>query len=457
MSYEKKTSDNEMPKSGISTSSAADGSPVPGSVPPVGEEDSLVSLGQNLGSGSPSESKEVHEGGEDKTGASSKKMKVRKNEPDRDQTAVDLVWPPTKEDLERLYVQEHLSAMKISKLYGLKYPNPKSGEVMILHYLNKWEIKRRDPAEHSRKGTKEVVDEWVRRYEAGESLKDIAGKQVNHVTVYNHLHKRGIKLRDKVEAQIKAVTKFQRMPFKGSVSDRTYLLGFVWGDCSAEKHGRAVRVRSGTTHPEFVELFKSLFGRYGHIRMYPKLAKITPAEWNLQVDLDGSFEFLLEKNIRPIPEKFGDRKTLMSFLAGFTDAEGSIYFHRNSHSSGFEVQISNSNLDLLRRIQDELVNMDYHPRLYVNIRTLSLEPLVKSEVWKLSFFRSDEVNELLVELPLRHNEKVTKARLALAFMNSERTLDSSGTPPGWNEYIAEIKQSCQAFIHEAVQALNRGA
>ena len=29
-----------------------------------------------------------------------------------------LAWPPKREDLERLYVEEHLSAMKIANVYG---------------------------------------------------------------------------------------------------------------------------------------------------------------------------------------------------------------------------------------------------------------------------------------------------------------------------------------------------
>jgi hypothetical protein len=70
-------------------------------------------------------------------------MKTGRRPPQRDQTEANLQWPPTKEDLERLYVKEHLSAMKISKLYGLRYPNPKSGEVMILNHPRRRESRRR--------------------------------------------------------------------------------------------------------------------------------------------------------------------------------------------------------------------------------------------------------------------------------------------------------------------------
>src|SRR5580658_9094520 len=139
-------------------------------------------------------------------------MTAGRNEPRRIQTAANLRWPPRKEDLERMYVGERLSAMKISNLYGLNYPNPKSGEAMILYHLKRQGISRRDCAEHVRKVTEEMVEGWVKRYEAGESLKQIAANEFSPVTVFLHLRKRGLQLRDKVEAQIEAVTKHARKP-----------------------------------------------------------------------------------------------------------------------------------------------------------------------------------------------------------------------------------------------------
>src|SRR5271157_6554003 len=116
--------------------------------------------------------------------------------------AGSLAWPPTKEDLERLYLVDHLSAAKIARSYGLKYKTPKVAESVVLYQLKKNGIPRRDAAEHIRRITPDAVDEWATRYQAGESLKQIAGGAVSPVTVWLHLRKRGVKLRDKVEAQI---------------------------------------------------------------------------------------------------------------------------------------------------------------------------------------------------------------------------------------------------------------
>ena len=289
---------------------------------------------------------------------------MRRNQPQRKETSANLSWPPTKEDLERLYLKEHLSAMKISDLYGLVYPNPKSGEAMILYHLKRKGISRRDCADHIRKVTEDMVNEWVKRYEAGESLKKIAANEFSPVTVFMHLKKRGVQLRDKVDAQIEAVTKHHRKPFAGNESNREYLLGFVWGDCAAERHGRGVRIKTGTTHPEFVNLFRELFASHGNVRSYPKRARIVPAEMNLEIDLDGSFEFLLMKKVIGHLPNLTNPSTTLNFVAGFFDAEGCITFHRKEPYSDFEVQISNSDGDLLSRIRAALQTQGYHPTLY---------------------------------------------------------------------------------------------
>ena len=218
-------------------------------------------------------------------------------------------------------------------------------------------------------------------------------------------------------------------------------------------HGRAVRIRSGTTHPEFVELFKSLFADNGHIRMYPKLAKVTPAEWNLEVDPNGSFEFLLEKNIDPVPEGIGDRRVLTSFLAGSLMLRDHC-FHKKEYSPSFELSISNANVELLNRLQELLAARDYHSKIYCDIKTmLTSRGPVECKVWKLTFTRFVEVKRLLMKLPLRHKEKVTKARIALSYMNFGLDLNSERIPEVWQQYIDEIKRGCQSFIDEALRVM----
>src|ERR1700732_2636923 len=92
-----------------------------------------------------------------------------------------LAWPPLQEDMRRLYLEQGLSASKIARIYGRKYASAKTAESTILYHLKRNGIARRDAAAHVRKVTASMSDEWVARYQKGESLKQIAGDLVNPV------------------------------------------------------------------------------------------------------------------------------------------------------------------------------------------------------------------------------------------------------------------------------------
>ncbi len=357
-------------------------------------------------------------------------------------------WPPKKEDLERLYLAQRLSAMKISRAYGLKYPNPKSGESMVLWYLRKYGIQRRDRAEHVRKVTEEMVDEWVKRYVQGESLKQIAGALVNPVTVFTHLTKHGVQLRDKVEAQIKAVTKYQRKPFSGNDEERAHLAGFRVGDLDVVKHGRAVRVRTGTTHPAMAELFQELFGRYGYVHSYPRRAPWTGHEWNLDADLHGSFEFLLLE-LSEVPREFATNPRLFySFLAGFFDAEGSIYPHRKKWGSSFAIEISDVNLQLLTSMTSILEQLNYGPKL----RVQNQDPergAPSGTIWRIMLWRRNDVMRLLKEMPLKHGERTIKRELALRFFESTNEEARRQVFSDWDKLRDKIKTDRDSFVEKA--------
>ena len=378
------------------------------------------------------------------------KSQMEESRTDEGNEEVRKAWPPKKEELEQLYLTQRLSAMKISRIYGLKYPNPKSGETMVFWYLKKYGIQRRDRAEHIRKVTEGMVDEWVKRYERGESLKQIAEAVVGPVTVFTHLKGRGVQLRDKVEAQIKAVTKYQRKPFSGNDEERAYLAGFRTGDLDVVKHGRAVRVRTGTTHPAMVELFQELFGRYGYVHSYPRRAPWTGHEWNLEADLGGSFEFLLLE-LSKVPREFAAKPHLFyRFLAGFFDAEGSIYPHRKKWGTSFEIQIPNVNFQLLTSIFRCLQRMNYNPKLeFQNQEPERLGYRQSGTIWRIRLWRHSEVARLLMELPLRHRERTAKKELALRFFESNDEETIRKLLSDWDRLREEIRSERVAFVEKA--------
>jgi hypothetical protein len=366
-----------------------------------------------------------------------------------------LPWPPKKEDLERLYLVERLSASKIAMVYGLHYKNPKVAESTVLYHLKRNGIKRRDAVALATKFSEETVDEWVRRYQAGESLKDIAGGELSPVTVYLRLRKRGIELRDKVEAQIKAVTKYQRASFKGDSLEKAYLIGFRLGDLHVVRHGRAIRVRVSTTHPAMIELFGKLFSAYGPIYRYPKESELTGYEWSLDCDLDSSFAFLLDPQ-EELDEIMSSRELFFAFLAGFFDADGSIYYHRKATHGGFEFTLTNMDVDLLRRVAGRLSTMGLHAR--VRLSPQKKDRGVKNggqAIWKLSLWRFDEVSNIVRTLPIRHREKMEKKSLVLRLEYRQSAIERASLIGEWDKLRASFKDERSACI-TAAQSAYRG-
>ena len=363
-----------------------------------------------------------------------------------------LPWPPKKEDLVRLYLSEKLSASKIAKVYGLKYKNPKVAESTILYHLRKNGIQRRDAAEHFRKVEEDVVDEWVLRYRAGESLKQIAGEEVDPVTVWNHLKRRGVVLRNKVEAQIQAVRKYERKPFSGDSVEKAYLMGLRYGDLHAVRHGRAIRVRVSTTHPAMAELFLNLFSSYGHVSKYPRTAQLTGFEWTLECDLDESFEFILQKiaisELKSLPES-----EFWSFLAGIIDAEGTIYLHKRSYGATFEVVITNTDRMLLGVLDGRLRRHEYHTKVFEGKQDENrLGYLKPGRIFRLSLPRPSDVCRLLASVNLRHREKITKSNFVRGRYCSDELDLGADAEFDWQVLTSEVHREVKNFIRSAAEA-----
>ena len=369
-----------------------------------------------------------------------------------------LVWPPRKEDLERLYVTGRLSAAKIADVYGLieRYKTPKVAESTVLYHLKRCGIKRRDPAEHIRKVTDEMVDDWVARYLAGKSLKQIAEDCVSPVTVWNHLRDRGMVPRDKAEAQIQAVTKYERRSFSGDRIERAYLIGLRFGDLDVDKHGRAIRVRLSTTHRPMAALFENVFAPYGHVQRYPRPSPFTGYEWNLECDLNLSFDFLLpQPSIHELQELSKDE--FVAFLTGFFDAEGSILLHRKGRWAGFELSITNMNQELLEFISKQL-------------RPLGFASLIRrhrqndqrgakggqNHIWRFEVYRAKDVHQILMKLRPKHPEKIAKANIVLEAPISLGAAATHDVRQKWEELTREIKADSRRFVHEAQEAFRKG-
>lgn len=362
-----------------------------------------------------------------------------------------LDWPPGKEDLERLYLVEKLSAAKIARVYGLEYRNQKVAESTVLYQLRRNGIDRRGCTDHVRKVSEVMVDNWVSRYQAGESLKQIAGMDVSPVTVYLHLRRRGVQLRDKVEAQIAAVTKCERLPFSGDPIEKAYLMGLRYGDLHVVRHGRAIRIRVSSTHPAMADLFEGVFSKYGHASRQPRRARLVGFEWNLECDLDTSFGFLLFKP--PISElELGDDETFLAFLAGFFDAEGSVLLHKKGKRYSPEVAISNSDREILDFLFTRLRRLGFSAHLFWRTQKRARGGIVGDSVTgRVIIWKLPEVHRFLRSVPIRHREKLAKAELVLALENGADCIEVARR---WKNQRKLILEERMGFIQKAAVLLS---
>lgn len=354
-----------------------------------------------------------------------------------------------------MYLVEELSAAKIAKAYQLRYASSKTAESIILYQLKKNGIVRRSRTEHVNRPPSSIVDSWVGRYVAGESLSKIAGDDYSPVTVWNYLRARGVQLRNRIDAQIEAVARFQKLPFDADTLSRAYLIGLRVGDLDAVRHGRAIRARVSTTHPAMMELFNEVFAKYSRIRKYPRTSPLTQFEWDLECDLDNSFDFLLDSS-RWWDCVIGSDEAFLAFLAGFFDADGSVYYHKKGAHGGFEFSLSNSNGDLLRAIGDRLQGLGFTPSLRKSAQ--SKERGVANGggfIWRLSIWKYHQVTKLLRKLPLRHREKTEKRSLALSLPYRATSREREMVAGKWSALKASILAERDACISEAAQNIAR--
>ena len=293
----------------------------------------------------------------------------------------------------------------------------------------------------------------------GMSLTDVAKLIGNKTSGYTSwvCRELGVKRRPFEEARLKGIRekrrKYERRPFDGTDEDKAYLLGLRHGDLTASRPWNGVvRVSTSTTHPSMAQLFRSLFERHGHVYQHPRFKKDTRTyEWNLFVIVDSSFDFLLEERSAVWGWVKKKESTLLAYVAGVLDAEGSIGVWENRRCTALQALFYNTSTDLLFFIENSLEGLGYHPLgPYLDkeegTSTSKYKIIRRKDYWKLAIARFDEVQNLLRSLPIRHPEKVLRRDIALSVCLGQRWESVS---PRLNLLRGQIRASRDAFVAEA--------
>ena len=141
-------------------------------------------------------------------------------------------------------------------------------------------------------------------------------------TVMKYLRAHSIPLRSIQEAKALTPPKYPRRDFSGDKKEMAYMIGFRIGDLHISKshpNSPTIRVSCNTTKIEQLRLVRKLFSPYGHVVEYPKDKN---GAISIRCFVNNSFDFLLNKEDLVASWISENKKLLISFIAGYIDAEG---------------------------------------------------------------------------------------------------------------------------------------
>lgn len=208
---------------------------------------------------------------------------------------------------------------------------------------------------------------------------------------------------------------YPRKEFSGNLVEKAYLIGFRVGDLRVRKfykNSETIKIDCGSTKQEQIDLINSLFSSYGRVWISkPNQRGVI----QIESFLNTSFSFLLPKD--PAKWIFRRKKYFFGFLAGFTDAEGSIFISRKQKQAIYA--LGNYNLPLLKTIKFYLnkYNMKTH-----ELKCSKRQGLLAShgyrynhDYWTLTISRKTDLIRLfnLIGPNLKHKNKIEQIKKAI--------------------------------------------
>jgi len=225
-------------------------------------------------------------------------------------------------------------------------------------------------------------------------------------SVYTALRKFDIPTRSIAESHIK----YNRSDFSGNLREKAYLLGFAIGDLRVRNHNKkrseTISIACGSTKKAQIDLIKDLFSPYGRVwagRMNDR------GVVNTEAFVNKSFNFLLPET-RTYEWCAKHKEHFYSFLAGFTDAEGSFFI---SEGKAF-IAWGNYDRQLLQFIRNNLKLYGVEvPKLFSDKLKgkRGVHGFVRNQTYHhLSICKKTEVKKLIncLRPHIRHRDKIKK-------------------------------------------------
>lgn len=299
--------------------------------------------------------------------------------------------------LENLYINHHLSTYDIAEKLGC---DPKT----VYYWLKRFNIHIRP-----RKTIDIDKNDLAKLYESGLSLEEI-GKRLgcSPAAVLRKFRKFSISTRSSWDANIiHPKNNFSNNPY-----EKAYLIGFRIGDLGVKKATirSSIQIKSNTTHLVQVKLLKSLFSKYGPVWISQPTR--SPEVYHFTTLLNNSFSFLIPKHSRIPDFILKSKKLFLSFLAGYTDAEGSIGIYSNRA----KIRIGSYDIGILSQIHDFLLSWNIKNLLRLEIKAGKYgNRIYNGDFYRVILNDRDAINTCLnLLLPfLKHAKRRQDAMFAL--------------------------------------------
>ena len=306
---------------------------------------------------------------------------------------ISIRYPKKKIDLSKnllrnLYWNKCLSTYKIAKKLRI-------GRTTIYSKLIEYGIETR-PKKIVFISKKELEKLY---HEKKMPLSKIAKKyNCSHSIILDKMKKHGIARRNFSEANMI----YPKKEFNGNRTKKAYMIGFRLGDLTAERKCNQTFIQMNTTKKEQVELFKKVYGKYGHFH-----SKKYGNVFRNNCFLHNSFSFLIPKNDKIEEWILKNKKTFFAFLAGYTDAEGiGVYDGRA------RFRLGSYDKNLLKQTYNKLNSLGICARYVLETKAGTRD--CNQDFWRVSVNEKQSLIKLfsLLKSQLKHEKRINDLKKA---------------------------------------------
>jgi predicted DNA-binding protein YlxM (UPF0122 family) len=312
----------------------------------------------------------------------------------------------TKKQLKDWYVKDKLSMFQIADKLGCTHS-------AIVYKFKKFNLKSRGhlgltkPINLTKMGFEHLY------YKRGLSLKKIAN--------IAHCSESGLERRFKVynlksRTTLNRAARIKKFDFSGDLIEKAYLIGFRLGDLNIMKKVSVTQVRCSSTIFAQIRLIKQLFSKYSTPKIVKYIdRKFKIPKWDIVFLVNRSFDFLVPKEDEIPLWIQKDKQLFFSFLAGYSDAEGSFVIHKGKPKNkiGFGVyEIGSQQKHIIIQIWENLLKYGIQISYPIISKkagyTQSNGMKNNKDFWHLSTARKDSVCTLIreIEAYIKHPNKI---------------------------------------------------